>query len=205
LARSGRWRECGRANHLRIADAGSHGPPAAKRPDYPPAGIALETLADPHWSELTAYIVELEQDDAADIFLYWEYRTLLRGWGRTDLQSEYTLARLNVGEPQFGAALWKRDKGKRRDLRDIEGMKPTLVSVATSGMPMTMTEGNLRLINQFARFSLDGFRAFLCVHPRLGSNRDNQWFITERAHEVAQQRRASNLTYRGAHAGREHC
>jgi hypothetical protein len=73
----------------------------------------LETLADPHWSELTAYLVELEIADAADIFLYWEYRTLLRGWGRADFQPEYTLARLNVGEPEVGAALWKRDKGKR--------------------------------------------------------------------------------------------
>lgn len=27
------------------------------RPEYPPADIALETLADPHWSELAAWLV----------------------------------------------------------------------------------------------------------------------------------------------------
>lgn len=56
---------------------------------------------------------------------------------------------------------------------------------------MTVTDGNLRLTNQYARFSLDRFRAFLCVHPRLGVNRDNQWFVTERAHQLEQQRLAS--------------
>jgi hypothetical protein len=167
-----------------IQDVLAHQRP--KRTDYPPAGIALDTLVDPHWSELTAYLVELETADAADIFLYWEYRTLLRGWGSAGFQPEYTLARLNVGEPEVGAALWKRGKGKRRDLRGVEGREPILVAAGTSGMPMTVTDGNLRLINQFPKFSLDGFRAFLCVHPKLGFNCDNQWFITQRAHEVAQ-------------------
>jgi len=45
--------------------------------------------------------------------------------------------------------------------------------VSTSGLPMRATDGNFRLINQFARFSLDGYRAFLCVYPRRRSNRDH--------------------------------
>jgi hypothetical protein len=49
-----------------IQDVLAHQRP--KRPDYPPAGIALETLSDPHWSELSAYLVALKQAGAPDIF-----------------------------------------------------------------------------------------------------------------------------------------
>jgi hypothetical protein len=49
-------------------------------------------------------------------------------------------------------------------------MEPILVSTATSGMPMTVTDGNLRLVNQYARW-----------------NRDNQWFVTERVRRLARE------------------
>jgi hypothetical protein len=67
------------------------------------------------------------------------------GLGEYRLPTRVHVARPYVGEPEVGAALWKRDRGQQRDLRSVVGMEPILVSIATSGMPLTVTDGNLRL------------------------------------------------------------